>query len=313
MSKEITVVLMTYNHINYIKQALDSILSQIIDIDFNILVHDDCSNDGTYELLLKYQKQFPNKIEIIRQTKRRFLDDGFNMLLYKYVAPRIESRFVAYCDGDDYWIDRFKLKKQFLFMTNNPDYSLCFHSAYQLRIDNDLTSKWFIRSESDFTLSDFINDKPGVCVATSSIFIRSDVFKDFPNWRQKYPVEDVPMYIAAAISGRIHCLADIMCVYRQFAFGSWSSQNHNNTNRLIGHQENMKNAIQLFDCETNFAYHDLVIKEIEGHDFMIALLKKDYKTVFLKQNKRFVKRLPFKERLVLRIEYKHPKFYKMFH
>ena len=198
-------------------------------------------------------------------------------------------------------------------MESHPDYSMCFHCAYQLRGNNDLSSKWFIKDEGDIGLADFINDKPGIPVATSSIFLRSEVFKDFSNWRKAYSVEDLPMYMTASLYGKIHRLKDIMCVYRQFAVGSWSSQNKDNLDRLISHQENLINGATLFDEETNHDYHDLVVKHIEGCEFRIAQLKGDYKTMFSKKNKRFIKRLSKKERLSLKLQYRLPCLYNLLH
>ena len=103
--KEITTVVMAYNQKDYIKQTLDSILSQKTNVDFDILIHDDCSNDGTYGILLEYQSKNPKIIRIIREESRKFLVEGFNMMICNYVAPHIDSKYVAYGDGDDYWCD----------------------------------------------------------------------------------------------------------------------------------------------------------------------------------------------------------------
>lgn len=311
MNSVVTVILMTYNHENYIRKALDSILCQKTNFDFDILIHDDCSNDRTFEILSEYKKKNP-KINIIRQESRRFLTDGFNAMIYKYVVPNLHSMFVAYCDGDDYWCDEKKLQKQYDFMINNPEYSMCFHSAFQLKQNNDTSSKWFIKDEGDIDISDIINDKPGVCVATSSVFVRTNVFKDFSNWRMSYPVEDVPLFITAALSGKIHRLADIMCVYRQFSSGSWSTQNKINQQRLLNHHLRIKESLLLFDKETNCQFHDLVVSENEWHDFMIANLNEDYRTIFSKKNKRFVSRMGRKERFLLRIRFRVPFLYSIY-
>lgn len=310
--KKITVVVMTYNHKDYIKQALDSILSQKIDVDFDILIHDDCSNDGTFQILLDYQKKH-NKISIIRQESRKFTIEGFNMMICNYVAPYIDSDYVAYCDGDDYWCDDYKLQKQFNYMEQHSNYSMCFHCAYQLRPNNDMSSKWFIKDEADIGLKDLINEKPGIPIATSSLFVKGDVFKDFSNWRKAYSVEDLPLYMTAALEGKIHRLPDIMCVYRQFSVGSWSSQNKNNVNRLIVHQENLIKGAILFDEQTNNKYHDLVAKHIEGCEFRIALIKRDFKSIFSKKNKRFMKQLSRRERLNLKLQYRLPCLYNLLH
>lgn len=302
MDNLITVIIMTYNQKDYIEKAIDSVLEQEIDIDFDILIHDDCSDDGTYEILLKKQKENLNKIRIIRQDSRKFLTDGFNMMIYKYVVPNINSKYIAYLDGDDYWCDKEKLKKQFFFLENNQEYSMCFNNSYQLKPNGDMTSKWFFQEEGDVDMLEIINDKPGIHIATSSIFLRSEIFKDFSDWRKAFPVEDVPMYMTAALKGKIYRMSEIMSVYRQFANGSWSSQNKENKDRIVKHLNELINSTKMFDVATNGAYHELVNKQIESCEFRIAYNNKDYKTLFLKKNRRFINRFSFKERLSLYIK-----------
>ena len=311
MKSALTVIVMTYNHKDYIAKAIDSILLQIVKVDFSILIHDDCSDDGTYEILLDYQKRYPDKIQIIRQETRKFLKDGINLMIYKYVVPKIKTKYVAYCDGDDFWCDNHKLQKQYDFMELHPEYSMCFHSAYQLKNNGDMSSKWFISKERDIDMSDLINDKPGICVATSSIFLKKEVFVDFPDWRKQFPVEDVPMYMMAAIYGKIRCMSDVMCVYRQFSSGSWTSQNRSNIERKLKHLNSIKAATSCFNEWSHYKYNDLVTQQIKGCDFRIALLSEDFGFVFDKKNKYLLKRMPFKERLSLKLKYKHPNLYNL--
>ena len=311
MNDELIVIVMTYNQKEYISKALDSILSQKVGIDFSILIHDDCSNDGTYEILLDYQKRYPKKIQIIHQETRKFLKDGFNLMIYKYVVPHINSKYVAYCDGDDYWCDDSKLQKQLDFMKSHPDYSLCYHSAYQMKNDGEISSKWFFSEDKDIDMSELVNDKPGIRIATSSIFLKKEIFVDFPEWRKQFPVEDVPMYMMAAMYGKIHCMHDIMCVYRQFASGSWTSQNKNNLERKLKHLIGIKEATIIFNEWSNHKYEDLVASQIKGCNFRIALLTNDYEVIFDKTNKHLLKRLPFKDRLSLKLKYRHPRLYNL--
>lgn len=97
-NNEITVVVMTYNHKDYIAKAIQSIICQKIDVAFNILVHDDYSDDGTYELLLDLQENNPNIISIIRQDSRKYPSEGFNRMIFNHVIPNIKSKFIAYCE-----------------------------------------------------------------------------------------------------------------------------------------------------------------------------------------------------------------------
>ena len=303
---------MTYNQKDYIEQCINSILDQQIDIDFDILIHDDCSDDGTYEILINYQRQYPEKISIIHQESRKFLIDGFNMMIFKYVVPHINSKYVAYCDGDDYWCDEYKLEKQYEFMELHPEYAMCFHNSYQLKHNNDMSSLWYIKDEDDIGLQDLISEKPGVPIATSSFLVKSSVFKDFSDWRKEYSVEDLPLYITAALTGKIHRLKDIMCVYRQFSQGSWSSQNQGNVERLISHQENLIKAINTFNAQTECKYDYLVKNHIAACEFRIAMLKRDYKSILSKKNKRFINQLSKKTRLSLKLQYMFPHLYNIF-
>lgn len=313
MNKEVTVIVMTYNQAQYISKALDSILEQETSFDFDILIHDDCSNDETSDLINKYQAKYPNKIRTIIEKERCFPKEGFNMMIYNHVVPLIDSKFVAYCDGDDYWCDSHKLQKQYDFMHKHKDYSMCFHSALQLKNNNDTSSKWFIGPDEDVDLSFVISDKPGIRIATSSIFLKSEVFRDFSEWRKQYPVEDIPMYITAALSGKIRRLSDVMCVYRYLSSGSWSSNTKSNVEKTISHLEQMKKALSQFDESTNNQFHELVKMQLQEYDFRIAFNKKDYKTIFLKDNKRFIKRMSRKDRFSLKLQYKCPRLYNLFH
>ena len=311
MVPKITVVVMTYNHKDYIGAALDSILFQEIDVDFNILIHDDCSSDGTTDILKDYQKKHPDKIDIIFQSKRQFALLGYNEMIYRYIVPKLKSDYVAICDGDDYWADSKKLQKQFDFMESNRDYSMCFHSAYQLKPNGDMSSKWYIKPEGDLVMSDIINDRSGICAATSSIFIRTTVYSNFPSWRISFPVEDVPLCIDAALHGKIHRFKEIMSVYRQFAVGSWSDQNSKDISRVIEQHHSLIGSMKLFDKEFNYAYHHLVESYINGCEFRIALFQNNYQKVLEKKYKKIFRRLPFKERLSINLQYKHPTLYKL--
>ena len=104
-----------------------------------------------------------------------------------------------------------------------------------------------------------------------------------------------------------------MCVYRQFSDGSWSSQNKDDKSRIIKHLTDSNTAISLFDKETNYKYHELVLKQIAGCDFRIGLLESNPDIIFSKKYKLYFKRLPSKERLSLKLKFKIPVLYNLLH
>lgn len=120
----LTVCLITYNHEKFIARALDSVLMQQLDYDWNIFIADDCSRDGTRAILSDYKRLYPDKIELLFQKEnvgpaRNWLD----------LLNKPESEYIAYLEGDDFWTSSKKLQIQLDFLQNNSNYSLCFHDV----------------------------------------------------------------------------------------------------------------------------------------------------------------------------------------
>lgn len=122
---KVSVCITTYNLEKYIEQTLNSILSQKTSFDFEILVGDDCSTDGTKEILLVYKEKYPDRIKLHLQQKNVGVNrNDFDLI---YLA---QGEYIAWCDGDDYWIDQYKLEKQVQFLDENPRYS-CVHTLWK--------------------------------------------------------------------------------------------------------------------------------------------------------------------------------------
>ena len=124
----VSVCCTAFNHANYIADALEGFIKQNVDFPIEILVHDDASTDGTQDVILEYEKRYPHLIKAICQKNNQYLQGryAFAHILY----PMARGKYIAFCDGDDYWTDPLKLKKQVEFLENNPDYVICGHDAY---------------------------------------------------------------------------------------------------------------------------------------------------------------------------------------
>lgn len=119
-----SVCCITYNHARYISEAIDSFLMQETDFAFEILVHDDASTDGTLEIVLEYAKRYPDIIKPIIQTENQFSRGG--LINPRFVFPKAKGKYIALCEGDDYWTDRTKLQKQVQFLKNHPEYVITY-------------------------------------------------------------------------------------------------------------------------------------------------------------------------------------------
>lgn len=134
----VSVRCITYNHENYIAQALDSFIMQKTNFPFEIIVHDDASTDRTAEIIREYEKKYPLIVKPIYEEENQWSKPGNP--LGKIVNAALNGKYVAICEGDDYWIDENKLQMQVDFLENNPEYGMCytnFNIYYQNRNEFD--------------------------------------------------------------------------------------------------------------------------------------------------------------------------------
>ena len=120
----LSVLSLTYNQEKYIRQAIDSFLDQQTNFRVEIVIHDDASTDCTAAIIREYQRQYPGLIRpILREENRYRKDKGFGGI-FKALNDSARGKYVAFCEGDDYWIDPHKLQKQVEFLEDNPDYGM---------------------------------------------------------------------------------------------------------------------------------------------------------------------------------------------
>ena len=124
---EVTVLLITYNHEMYIAQAIESVLMQETNFGYEIVIGEDCSTDKTRQILIEYQQKYSDNIRLLLHEKN--LGANAN---YRKTYSECNSEYLAYLEGDDYWIDKKKLQKQFEFLENNKDFSMCFTGAKRI-------------------------------------------------------------------------------------------------------------------------------------------------------------------------------------
>lgn len=170
----VVISCITYNHEPYIRDALDGFVMQQTDFPFVAIVHDDASTDGTTAIIHEYAEKYPDIIKPIFETENQYSKkDG--TLTHIMNEARISSgaKYVAYCEGDDYWTDPLKLQKQVSFLESNPEYSMCFHNATKLYSNSNRMTKFSnLNSDRDLTY------KQGVekwLIPTASIVLRTHV------------------------------------------------------------------------------------------------------------------------------------------
>ena len=120
----VSICCITYNHASYIRQCLDGFLMQKVTFPIEIIINDDCSTDGTTDIIRDYEAKYPNLIKPIYHTENEY-SKGTRGMFATYCFPKAKGKYIAMCEGDDYWCDPLKLQMQVDFMESNPDYFLC--------------------------------------------------------------------------------------------------------------------------------------------------------------------------------------------
>lgn len=138
----VSVCCITYNHSKFIGQALESFLNQNTSFSYEILVYDDASNDGTRDILKEYELKYPQIIRVFYSSENQY-SQGVRLLNLRYNLPRARGKYIATCDGDDFWTDPLKLQKQVDFLDSNPEVVMCFHGFDRLENDKSTDSKLY--------------------------------------------------------------------------------------------------------------------------------------------------------------------------
>lgn len=215
----VLIIILTYNHEFYIEEALNSILMQQVSFPFLALVIDDCSQDQTTSIVRRYEQLYPDHIKGIYRDANRFSKGSLGSLLNDELISSWmnRSKYIAACEGDDYWIKPDKLQKQVEFMENHPDYSMCFHNAMVRWQDGSVQDEIFSDIETREYKPIEIFEK--WIVPTASIIVRSDVFSSARDSifsdRYKWIYLDMVVFLHCAVRGRVYGMSEVMSVYRR--------------------------------------------------------------------------------------------------
>jgi len=220
----VSICCVAYNHENFINDAIESFLMQKTDFPVEILIHDDASTDRTAEIIRKYQSEYPDIIKPVFQTENQFsrgisISKTFNF-------PRVKGKYVAMCEGDDYWTDPYKLQKQVDYLEEHTDCSMCFHPVYIRWEDGSRPDELFPEPDYRFNkeilkLEDlFIRN----FIQTNSVVYRWR-FNDNERIDDLYPDNILPgdyfIHLLHAEKGDIGFINETMGIYRRHSGGIW--------------------------------------------------------------------------------------------
>lgn len=274
---KVSVICNAYNHEKYIRDALDGFVNQKTDFLFEVLVHDDASTDKTADIIREYEAKYPDIIKPIYQSENQFSKKV--KIIKTFQDPRIKGKYVAVCEGDDYWTDPLKLQKQCDFLDKNPEYSMCVCSTDWLNmLTGRIENKGKITEDKDIPLEDIILEKNGRIFQLATVVIKSEIWKQRPDWRGMFPIGDLPVAILAALNGKVRMLADNMSVYRYYSKGSWTARMDNDKQRE-NVSRRMIEGLEELNKATEYKYDKVIRKRILRHKYTLALMTHDLKAL----------------------------------
>lgn len=291
----VSINCITYNHENYIEQALKGFLEQKTDFEFEILVHDDASTDKTSEIIKKYENKYPEIFKVIYQEHNQY-SKGISPNEIQFSRSR--GKYIALCEGDDYWIDPYKLQKQIDYLETHPKCTFSFTNGKIKDESRSNQSRIFIPySSENEKYMDVDNNVYNVgelallgFIPTASFVFRKSILEDLPDYfYKKFPAEDMKIKLTATAMGYAYFLNDITCVYRENVPGSamfkWEQYNQEKKEKL---QESFIELLENVDQYTNRNYTEELSLDKLHYLFNLALIKRD---------KQLLKNSLFSERL----------------
>ncbi len=278
----VSVICTAYNHEKYIRECLEGFINQKTDFSFEVLVHDDASTDSTANIIKEYENKYPS---IIRPYYQKINAYSRHIPFVKdFLAPMARGKYVAFCEGDDYWCSPTKLQKQVQIMETYPDCHLCVHRVRVIREDGQNMDMYIPKNLKE---SQIINPHQLVERAlfmdrfqTTSYFVRSEDYwpymYDPPLFRKGCSVGDSPLLLYIATVGNAYYLNETLSCYRKDSIGSWSTRTMKNKENRIKFRENIIRCVQEYDHYTNYRFNDIINRAVSNWLFEIEMIKGDW-------------------------------------
>ena len=249
----VSIRCITYNHEKYIRDALEGFVMQKTNFKFEAIVHDDASTDNTAAIIQEYAEKYPEIIKPIFETENQYSKhDGS---LTRIMNAACKGKYIALCEGDDYWIDPYKLQKQVNILENHPEYSMVFHNATVLHDSSQKLDESFSNIENrNYTGLEIFKEWT---IPTASVMLRREIYtsdiyiKALKN--KKFIYGDIILFLSCAHQGILRGMSETMSVYRRHEGG-------------VSYNQSCKALIK--QC-----YHNLNIYKVFGNTYKTQSIK----------------------------------------
>lgn len=282
----VSINCLVYNHASFVASCLDGFLAQKTTFPFEVVVHDDASTDESALIIKEYEKKFPKIIKPIYETENQYSKGTID----GKIIPFLIGKYVAFCEGDDYWCSSEKLQKQVDFLEANPDFSACTHNSIiqsmgllrKRKAMFSIDDKVLDISSKDYKL--YFSNRFHI----SSLVCKKDFFVNRPMFCFAQPnVGDLPLCIFLLFQGKIMRFGKTMSVYRCGTPGSWSRRVSSNSEKNLDNKRNAIKMLQMANEWSSFKFDDCFADYIDYLQYSILLIQGKYLEAKKKSNSKW--------------------------
>ncbi len=262
---QVSVICITYNQKNYIRDALDSMINQKIGVPFEIIVHDDASTDGTRDIVKEYQERYPKIIRALYEEENLF-SKGIDFFR-DIVVDIARGKYIAICEGDDYWTSDDKIRMQWEMLEEHPECDMCACRAKMMSSDGHFELGEIRPREGDGILSmGNVILGGGMYLATASLFFRKSMYNDMMEF-EKIRSLDYVYQMKGALRGGICYIDRAMAAYRRYSAGSQTAGLTKAKSEMMSLQiEQEKRILRTLDRDTKGVYHSVIEERLKDYD-----------------------------------------------
>ena len=264
MQPLVSIICLAYNHEKFINQALAGFVMQKVNFTYEIIIHDDASTDNTVLIIKDYERKYPKLFRPIYQIENQASKERGRVT--KIVFGAAKGKYIALCEGDDYWTDPLKLQKQVDFLEKNEEFSGCFHDTYIKR--GNSFSLWRKYSKEVFDITDTISTR-ALLHTSSFLFVSKHQY--LSDSAPKSISGDMVLFAQIANRGKLKRIPEVMSVYRKHAGGITQTKtviSNFHKDRII--------LMNFLNKELKYKYTNEVEKVISYHKKQIKSKNKNY-------------------------------------
>lgn len=310
----VSVICLVYNHEKFLKNTLDGFIMQKTDFNFEVIVHEDASTDHSADIIREYEKKYPMIIKPIYQTENQYSKKVG--IVKNFIFPKTCGKYLAWCEGDDYWTDENKLQRQVDALENNPNCSACITKVESVTLQGKKTGKYFpvISIDTGVIPSDtfvkycLVNGFP---LQISGFMMKRDIYHEYlehpPEYRKYFEVGDIPTFLYAGLKGDAFYIDQVMSSYRTGNSESWVGRVRQNNLTRAEYFLRKAKAYEAFDTYTNGKYHDSARIAIGKSKMRSYLHSNDVKKLKSEDMREFYNMLSFRTKVKVHLLHYFPR------